>query len=213
MNFSFPELKDIPSILITLAIAFTFHEFSHAFVANKFGDPTAKNQGRLTLNPLSHVDPLGAIFFVIFGFGWAKPVPVNYYFFKNPRLAGILTSLAGPASNLILAFIGFVAAGICIRFNIQSEFLYDFFDIFTWMNIVLFLFNLFPIPPLDGFHIIQDCLSRQNKAILSQYEKYSNLIFFVIVLTPLSKVTIDPVFDVIAPRIWDALSAVIGVIV
>lgn len=212
MNLSFPDLKDIPNILITLAIAFSVHEFSHAFVAYKFGDPTAKRQGRLTLNPISHIDPLGAIFLILFGFGWAKPVPVNYFYFKKPRLAGILTSLAGPVSNLLLAFIGFVAVGILIRFNLRIEIIINFLDTFTWMNVVLFLFNLFPIPPLDGFHIVQDCLSRNNKALLSQYEKYSNLIFFVIVLTPLSKVTIDPVFNTLAPKIWNALSAIINVI-
>ncbi|MDF2558234.1 MAG: zinc metalloprotease [Bacillales bacterium] len=212
MDFSFPELKEIPNILITLAIAFSVHEFSHAFVAYKFGDPTAKREGRLTLNPISHVDPLGAIFLILFGFGWAKPVPVNYFYFKKPRLAGILTSLAGPTSNLILAFLGFIVAGVCIRFNVQSDIIFNFLDTFTWMNVVLFLFNLFPIPPLDGFHIIQDCLSRNNKALLSQYEKYSNLIFFVIVLTPLSKVTIDPIFNTIAPKIWNVLFSIVDVI-
>ena len=105
-NFDFLAypLSMIPYLAITLMIAFTFHEFAHAFVAYKFGDMTAKNQGRLTLNPLKHLDPIGTILIFIAGFGWARPVPVNRFFFKKPRLAGILVSVAGPLSNLSFSF-------------------------------------------------------------------------------------------------------------
>src|SRR3954453_20357856 len=103
-------LEKIPYVALTLISAFSVHEFSHAFIAWKFGDETAKNQGRLTLNPMKHLHPIGTILIFIAGFGWARPVPVNRFFFKNPRLAGILVSVAGPISNLILASLGFIAA-------------------------------------------------------------------------------------------------------
>lgn len=90
------SLQEIPLVAITLMVAFTVHEFAHAYVAYKFGDETAKNQGRLTLNPLQHLDPLGTILIFIAGFGWARPVPVNRFFFKKPKLAGVLVSVAGP---------------------------------------------------------------------------------------------------------------------
>ncbi|MGX1191712.1 Zn-dependent protease [Metabacillus sp. SLBN-84] len=106
MEFLAFELELIPYVVIVLAIAFSVHEFAHAYVAFKFGDPTAKNQGRLTLSPLKHLDPIGTILIFIAGFGWARPVPVNRFYFKKPRLAGILVSAAGPLSNLLVAFIG-----------------------------------------------------------------------------------------------------------
>ena len=100
------KLADLPYVIVVLLIAFTVHEFAHAYVAYKFGDPTAKNQGRLTLNPKEHLDPVGTILLLVFGFGWARPVPVNRYHFKNPRLAGVLVSIAGPLSNLLIAIMG-----------------------------------------------------------------------------------------------------------
>ena len=100
------SLEEIPLVAAVLLIAFTVHEFSHAFTAYKLGDPTAKKQGRLTLNPMQHLDPLGTLLIFIVGFGWARPVPVNRFHFKNPRLGGILVSLMGPVSNFLLAVIG-----------------------------------------------------------------------------------------------------------
>lgn len=101
------SLQELPFVVITLIVAFTFHEFAHAYVAHKFGDDTAKNQGRLTLNPVHHLDPIGTILLLIAGFGWARPVPVDRRNFQNPRLAGILVSLAGPLSNFLIAAIAY----------------------------------------------------------------------------------------------------------
>src|SRR3954454_822911 len=155
----------IPYLAITLMIAFTFHEFAHAFVAYKFGDMTAKKQGRLTLNPLKHLDPIGTVLIFIAGFGWARPVPVNRFFFKKPRLAGILVSAAGPLSNLILASIGFILWYGLLRFGvIPSDNFIDFLNIFINLNIVLFVFNLLPFPPLDGYRIIEDLAPNNARA-------------------------------------------------
>jgi Zn-dependent protease len=208
-NFDFLAypLSMIPYLAITLMIAFTFHEFAHAFVAYKFGDMTAKNQGRLTLNPLKHLDPIGTILIFIAGFGWARPVPVNRFFFKKPRLASILVSVAGPISNLILASLGFIVAFGINRFGVLApEGFYDFLDIFIQLNIVLFIFNLLPFPPLDGYRIIEDLSPTNVRAKMTQYEQYGALIFLILVFTPLDQFTIQPIFSVVLPWVGDALS-------
>ena len=201
------SLKDIPYVAITLMIAFTFHEFAHAFVAYKFGDSTAQKQGRLTLNPLKHLDPFGTILIFIAGFGWARPVPVNRFFFKKPRLAGVLVSVAGPLSNLVLALIGFLAGYGLARTGLAANFqgFYDFLDIFNWLNLVLFVFNLLPFPPLDGYRILEDLAPNDIRAKMTQYEQYGVLIFIIIVITPLDQYTIQPIFQFILPGLWQGI--------
>lgn len=201
-------LKMIPYVAITLVIAFTLHEFAHAFVAYKFGDMTAKKQGRLTLNPLQHLDPFGTILLLIAGFGWARPVPVNRFFFKKPRLAGILVSAAGPLSNLLLACLGFIIGYGLNRYGlIGSDNFYNFLDIFIRLNIVLFIFNLLPLPPLDGYRIIEDLAPNDLRAKMTQYEQYGILIFLILVLIPpLYSVTIQPIFGLVIPWVWNVLS-------
>ena len=195
-------LANLPYTLVTLAIAFTVHEYAHAYAAYKFGDMTAKNQGRLTLNPLRHIDPLGAIFIILVGFGWAKPVPVNRFFFKNPRMNSIVVSVVGPLSNLVLAFIGVLLIYIIsiAGFNLP-EFIYTFFNIFIRLNVVLFVFNLLPFPPLDGYRIIEDLVPADIRPKMTQYEQYGALIFLVLVITPLGNYTIDPIIYKLVPAI------------
>ncbi|WP_226669174.1 site-2 protease family protein [Metabacillus litoralis] len=195
---AFP-LDYIPYVVITLIVAFTLHEFAHAFVAYKFGDPTAQRQGRLTLSPLAHLDPFGTILIFIAGFGWAKPVPVNRFFFKRPRLAGVLVSVAGPLSNLLLAFLGMVIVNILVATGIMSvlpvnyaDQLDLFFGIFISLNVMLFLFNLLPFPPLDGYRIIEDLSPPTIRSKMTQYETYGIVIFLILVITPLDSYTIHP---------------------
>ncbi|WP_042354405.1 site-2 protease family protein [Bacillus rubiinfantis] len=200
-------LKMIPYVAITLVIAFTLHEYAHAYTAYKFGDQTAKNQGRLTLNPLQHLDPIGTILILIAGFGWARPVPVNRFFFKKPRLAGVLVSVAGPLSNLFLACVGFLIAYGLNWIGIDgSDNFYEFLNIFIRLNIVLFIFNLLPLPPLDGYRIIEDLAPNDLRAKMTQYEQYGVLIFLILVITPLDRYTIQPIFGVFIPWVWDMLS-------
>lgn len=191
------DIQDLLYVIITIAIAFSVHEFAHAYTAYKFGDPTAKNQGRLTLNPLHHLDPLGTFLILFFGFGWARPVPVNRFRFEKPRLHGILTTLAGPVSNLLLAIIGaflkysFIAF---IPYSGMMDPLLHFLHYFTYLNVLLFVFNLLPLPPLDGYRIIQDVLPHSSRVKLSQYEVYGQIIFLVIIVVPgLYWLTIGPV--------------------
>ena len=148
------------SAIITLLIAFTFHEFAHAWTAKMFGDDTAERAGRLTLNPLSHLDPYGSLMLILVGFGWAKPVPVNMYALRrNSRIAPLLVSLSGPFANLLLAGM----AAIPLRLNllpyqtVSSNILptpYLFLFYFLTTNLALMVFNLLPVPPLDGHEIV-----------------------------------------------------------
>jgi Zn-dependent protease len=203
-------LREIPYVAITLIIAFTFHELAHAYVAYKFGDMTAKNQGRLTLNPLKHLDPFGTILIFVAGFGWARPVPVNRFFFKKPRLAGVLVSIAGPLSNLILTALGFLIWYSLVKMGAAAQFpsaVADFFNLFIQLNVVLFIFNLLPFPPLDGYRIIEDLVPNNARAKMTQYESYGSLIFFIIVLIPtLSDYTIGPIMNYVVPFLLNGMN-------
>lgn len=185
------DLSLIPYVVITLLVAFTVHEFAHAYVAYKFGDDTAKRQGRLTLNPIAHLDPFGTILIFIAGFGWARPVPVNRFHFKRPRLAGILVSVAGPLSNLLVAALALLIYIIFIRVGVFAaipeavgEGFETFFNLFVRLNIVLFIFNLLPFPPLDGYRIIEGLVPARIRPKLTQYEGLGIVLFLVLVITP-----------------------------
>lgn len=151
-------------IIVALLLAITIHEFSHAWMANYYGDPTAKLMGRLTLNPFAHLDFLGTIFLLIAGFGWGKPVIVNPRNFKNPLLDNITVSLAGPVSNLILAII----LGLILRFLPLPASVMVVLEIIIFFNLVLMIFNLIPIPPLDGSKILSLFVSESTFMILQQ---------------------------------------------
>ncbi|MDT7880122.1 MAG: site-2 protease family protein [Candidatus Hydrothermia bacterium] len=145
MNF-LEFLYYLPAILIGI----TFHEYAHALAADKLGDITPRLEGRLTLNPLKHIDIIGFIMLIIFHFGWAKPVPINIYNLKNFRRDVVIIAFAGPLSNLIIAFICF----LLMKLTSNNEILNFLFSSTLVINIFLFAFNLIPLPPLDGWRII-----------------------------------------------------------
>ncbi|MEF3304609.1 site-2 protease family protein [Paenibacillus sp. GYB003] len=195
-------LEELPFILLVLVLAFTVHEFAHAYAAYKFGDPTAKQLGRVTLNPRVHLDVLGTILILIAGFGWAKPVPVNRGRFKHPRLMGIVVSAVGPLSNFVLAFVGIVIYHIFATSGIlngASTGVVAAIDLFlrrlVELNIVLFIFNLIPLPPLDGYRIIEDLAPSHIRMKMAQNEQWGIFVFLLIVFIPkLSEYTIQPLF-------------------
>ncbi len=203
-NFLAYPLEMLPYVVVTILIAFTVHEWAHAITALAFGDDTAKKEGRLSVNPLVHVDLIGLLMVVIVGFGWAKPTPVNRFKLKKRRLGSIVVSLAGPISNLLLAFFAvgifsYLTSGLGIGEinSIWSIFL----TIFIQLNLVLFVFNLIPFPPLDGYQVLVEFLPNRLRAKIQPLEQYAFLIFLIIALTPLYSLTIGPIFNVFIPEI------------
>jgi len=185
------NLMNILLSLPAVFLAFSFHEFAHAYIAYKMGDPTPKIQGRLTLDPLAHVDWIGLIMFTVFGFGWAKPVQVNSYNFRNRKRGDILVSLAGPVSNLLLAVIAFIILQILESFlpgnSIANAIngngiIYLIIHRIVWLNIVFALLNLVPIPPFDGYHIVKAIFFRRNVNFFWQLERYSIIILFAFIV-------------------------------
>ena len=171
-----------PEVLVllipVLLFALVFHEFSHGWVANKLGDPTAKNQGRLTLNPVAHLDPVGSMMILFVGFGWAKPVPVDSRYLADPRKDMMKIAFAGPASNLFLALVG----GIIIRLTGYSGSLTSMLILFTQINISLAVFNMIPIPPLDGSQIFSGIMIRKNPQLVMQLQTYGPQILMGLIL-------------------------------
>jgi Zn-dependent protease len=192
-NFSLERmLLTIPAIII----AFSFHEFAHAFVSDRLGDPTPRNQGRLTLSPLAHIDIIGFILILLMGFGWAKPVQVNPRYYKNPKRDNILVSVAGPVTNLMIAFIFTFLLKLTFSYYISENTvilnLLKMMDYVIRINIMLFLFNLIPIPPLDGYHILSEIIPSRNYKILAFIEQYSSIILILIIITPVVSYVIGP---------------------
>lgn len=184
-------VQNIASLLqfIPLIIAIVVHEVAHAYVANYFGDPTAKMCGRITLNPLAHVDPLGTVIlplFLIFSgsgflFGWAKPVPVNIRYFKNPEKGMMFVALAGPLSNISLALISSWLLFLFTSFSVfSSVVINNYIDILLLnsivINLILALFNMFPIPPLDGSRVLTYIAPQPLRNVLYRLEPYGLLI-------------------------------------
>ncbi len=181
-----------PEVLVllipVLLFALVFHEFSHAWVANKLGDPTARYAGRLTLNPMAHLDPIGGLMILFVGFGWAKPVPVDIRYLSNPRVDMMKIAFAGPASNLLLAFIG----GTILRLGFVHGTMAMMIMFFTQINIMLAVFNMIPIAPLDGSQIFSGLLIRTNPELVRNLQIYGPQILMGAILigyfTPISPI-------------------------
>ena len=170
---------EVLALLIPVQLfALVFHEFSHGWVAYKLGDPTAKHQGRLTLNPIAHLDPFGSLMILFVGFGWAKPVPVDSRYLANPRVDMMKIAFAGPASNLLLALI----SGILIRITGYMGPLTSMLILFTQINISLAVFNMIPIPPLDGSQIFSGLMIRKNPNLVMQLQMYGPQILMGLIL-------------------------------
>jgi Zn-dependent protease len=180
-----PDLQTIIARVLVLVIAFTVHELAHALTADYLGDPTPRRMGRITLNPLKHLDPIGTLLLIVAGFGWAKPVMVNPMNMRgNPRTSMAIVAAAGPLSNLILATLGamLVRFGL-VSFSATSSALSPAFLLgeFIWINLILALFNLIPIPPLDGSKILFAILPGELVYRLRPLEQFGFLILMGVI--------------------------------
>jgi Zn-dependent protease len=190
-------LQSLVLMLPALLLAVTIHEVAHGWVADRLGDPTARLAGRLTLNPLPHVDPLGALAFVLAGFGWARPVPVNGRNLRRPLRDMALVAAAGPLSNFLVAFLGLLALALVPRFLAAPfvaapiagmlRYVYTF-------NLGLGIFNLIPLPPLDGGHFLPYFFPRASWGFLPRLEQYGPLILLLLVFSGATRYIVGPLF-------------------
>ena len=181
LSYIIDALYSLPGILVGLS----FHEWGHAYAAYKRGDPTARNLGRMTVNPLAHIDPLGFLSLLILGFGWAKPVPVDPRYFKKPKQGMALTALAGPVSNFLLALVLLVGARIMVdhaAYSALNQGILDFLVSTAVLSIGLGLFNLVPIPPLDGAKVLFSLLPDRMYDTMLRYERIGMFVLWGLVL-------------------------------
>ena len=197
-GFDFSYLLSILLGVIPSLLCITLHELSHGFVAYKLGDTTAKDAGRLTLNPLKHLDPMGLLMMVVFHVGWAKPVPVNMYRFQNPKRGMALTALAGPMCNVLIT-VGFLALYgalfLPLRQSAAGDYLLQMILLTARISLGLAIFNLLPVPPLDGSKILLSLLPDEKYRVLLRYERYGSLLLFALVATGLLGTPLSTVID------------------
>ena len=183
-GFDFSYILSIVQSLIPALVCITLHELSHGYTAYLLGDDTAKSRGRLTLNPIKHMDVMGLLMMLVFHVGWAKPVPVNMYKFKNPKRGMALTALAGPMSNLVIAVVFMFVSGLLYIPLYSSGVGYFFLGMLqltAYISVGLGLFNLIPIPPLDGSKVLFSLMSDDKYYKLMRYERYGGILMLILV--------------------------------
>lgn len=198
-------ITDLIILAPPLLLALTFHEFAHGYIAYRLGDPTAQNAGRLTLNPLRHLDPLGTIAFFFIKLGWAKPVPVNPAYFRNPKKDMLRVALAGPLANLVLAVISAILTKAVWLFaaNLPYSAMAEAILVpvnamlvaSVWINLVLCIFNFLPIPPLDGSRILTGLLPNKMAMSYLQLERYGFIIILILAFSGILSKVILPIIS------------------
>lgn len=181
-------LLNLPGLLIAIVL----HELAHGYAAYLLGDYTAKESGRLSLNPLKHIDPIGFLFMLIFRFGWAKPVPINPRYFKKRKRDMFIVSVAGIVTNFIIALI---CAAIISNVPISNEIIYEIVLITMWYNIMLGVFNLLPFPPLDGSKIVASFLPTKFEYYFYKYERYFYFVLVILIMTDWIDKFMGPIID------------------
>ena len=179
LDWSF--LTDILLSVIPALICITLHELSHGLEAYRLGDTTAKDAGRLTLNPIKHLDIMGILMMVVFHFGWAKPVPVNMYRFRNPKRGMAITALAGPAANVVISIVFLFLYGLLFRPLGGGGIVLEMIYITAYLSISFAIFNILPISPLDGSKVLFSLLPERRYAQLMRYERYGMILLLVLV--------------------------------
>lgn len=187
MLFNNPTGPQLVGLLIALVVGITVHEFMHAFVADSSGDRLPRSQGRVSLNPADHLDPMGTIFFLIAGFGWGKPVMVNTYALRTGRMGMAYVAAAGPLANLVVATavaVGFRAGELAGVLGGPGDFAWEALIWVVQFNVILWLFNLLPIPPLDGYNLVMPFLPPRTALTVQRYAPYGVIVLLVLVLLP-----------------------------
>lgn len=201
--------------LIAIITSMVFPEFAHAYVSHKFGDPTPELEGRLTLNPFVHVEPVGLISWMLFGFGWARAVRADTSYYKNPKRDFAIVAFAGPLANFIVAFVCFFLHGLLLKFafGISGDMYYFFAEFLVncgIINVMLGLFNLLPIPPLDGYKVLGGLLPNRLYYTLIKYESYGTILLLVLIMTGGSRYIGNFAFAV-ANAFWQAVMFILQV--
>lgn len=205
------RLFDVQGILISLpviVISLSFHEFAHAWAADRLGDPTARLSGRLTMDPLAHLDPFGFILLILAGWGWAKPVPVNPFNFRRPKQGMLYTSLAGPGANVLLALLSAIAFKLLVLLNVNNSFVLAMLERMIMLNLGLAAFNLIPVPPLDGSKILAGLLPDSSASVIWNLETYGPLILIALVATGAIDYLFDPLVTVLGNAILYIVTAI-----
>lgn len=205
-GFDFTYILNILLGLIPALICITLHELSHGCTAYLLGDDTAKDRGRLTLNPLKHLDVMGLLMMLVFHVGWAKPVPVNMYNFKDPKRGMAITALAGPVSNVIIAVVFLLIYGfayIPLSMSRAGMYVLTMLQLTAYISLGLAVFNLIPIPPLDGSKVLLSVLSDESYYKLMRYERYGGIVMLILMASgilgrPLTA-AIDGIFAFLMP--------------
>ncbi len=188
----FGGIYEMLTMLPGIIIAMSFHEFAHALVAYQMGDDTASRMGRMTINPISHIDPIGLVMLLLGGFGWARPVPVNENNFTKRKTGVFLVSLAGVAMNILVAILSIIIYHLTYRFFPSAE--YEMvMDNIVWINISFAAFNLMPIPPLDGSKLIAAFLPAEKRFVFYQYERYGLFLMILLITTGASRYILSPI--------------------
>ncbi len=188
------------ALVTTLIIGLTFHEFAHAWTANRLGDSLAASQGRLTLDPRKHIDPMGALVFLMVGFGWAKPVPIDAW--RLDRNEVLLVAMAGPVSNILLASVSGVLLRVLFDVGGVPIAVLSFLVAFTYLNLVLACFNMIPVPPLDGWKVLLGLVPAEWSFRLRELEPRASILLLVLIFAPgFLRLPFNPIWDVINPAI------------
>lgn len=222
--FGFNLMDIVMGVPITL-IALTGHEFAHGWVSSKLGDPTPERDGRLTLNPIAHLDVIGTILMILTGFGWAKPVIVDPRYYKNQKRGMALTAIAGPIANLIMAFIAIliVAVVVAVRAKLSGgvipetapasvQFVWKFAFLLAYRNLCFMVFNLIPIPPLDGSKVLGLFLPNRMYYRILQYERYAIIIIMLLSISGAFDRIIGTGVNVVLTGMINLIDLIIGLI-
>ncbi len=216
-------MSGLINIIINIPIALIAiigHELAHAWVSTKLGDPTPRYEGRLTWNPLAHLDPIGTLLMIFTGFGWAKPIGVNPMYYKDRKKGMALVAVAGPLSNFAMAFLGILIGslltvlGIAMGWNTDVlEIILDIMELFAVRNLCLMVFNLIPIPPLDGSKILGMFLPNRTYYNILQYEQYALILIMLLSVTGVFSSIIGGGVNVLYGAIWRVVGPIINSVI